>query len=474
MRLIACSRIVIICSILIYPSRVFARDSSLAACLEQFQSSAELKALDLDIQSLQLEIQAREFELSPTINVNAVRFWDDRPSLSSSQQSKGFASEVKVIKPFATGTDINLTSGLETSAYRSTLGDQNLLNWELGVTQSLWKNSFGHQTRLRRQRDQSELQSRLLVLVKKRQDLLIEFETRYWDLAFATQDVRLKEDGLNRSRRILSWIQDRYDRAAAEGIDLLQGRTLVASRELQLQVAQDDFKTAQVLLNERLASQEEITPGPSEMIHKRDLFSLPVRTAYNSENEPVLIDALQSKAEAQFLKLSSELEADKLKPTLQVGYTYGQQGLDTSFSRARDEAFSSNNHYHEIGVLFSMPLDFVSINKSRRSTEAASQAEQFRSVQSHEASVLGWEDLKRTVREQQHRVDKAGELLKLQQDKSREEQARYEKGRTTVFQVLTFEQEAADSEFLLLQVLSQLRRTEAKARIYAVNPDNTP
>ncbi len=468
------SRIVLLCILMFLahcaktPS-VWAESMPIGSYLEEvFKSSEELRAIELDITSLQLEIEARELELSPTFAAQLVRFWDKRPSLSSSQQSKGTLTELSLSKPFSTGTSFNMLAGAETSEYTSGGDEQNLLNWQLGVSQSLWQNSFGRQTRLRRQRDDNELRNRLLTLMQERQNILIEFELIYWDINYARQEVTIRQENLERSRRIFSWIKERYDRSAAESVDLLQGQTLVASRELQLQLSEDNFKTLQARLSEKMLGGRDFIPDPEELKKDRELSTLTAIADF-APPDPVLIETLQSKAKADFLKATADLESDKLRPILEIGYAYGQQGLDTSFSRAHRESFSRHNNYHEVGVVFSMPLDLSLISKSRRSREATTQAQQLRAAKFSRQSDVQWEDLARTVQEQKQRVATAMKLAELQKDKGQQERVRYEKGRSTAFVAISFEQEAAEGDLLVLQLLAQLRRSEAQARLYVTN-----
>ncbi len=429
--------------------------------------SPELKAIELDIESLRFEIAARDLDLSATFGVELTRFWDDRPTLSSNYQTEAQGAEFILEKPLATGTNLSLTSAVESSEYRSTPNDeQNLMNWQLGITQSLWQNSFGRQTSLRRKRDQSELQSRLLALLLERQTKIVEFETLYWDLVYASREVHIRKENLERSQKIFSWIEDRFKRFAAERVDYLQGQALVASRELELQAAADDLKILLARLQEKLSAEYIFNPDDEAGLKgERDLLTLPVKLDF-APPEPVLIETLQSQAQAEFLKFRSKLEADQLNPVLEVGYSYGQQGLSTSYSTAREQAFSSDNDYHQVGVKFSLPLDFSLVKKSRRATEYAAKAQESRAAQLKRQSQISWADLQRTINEKKQKVQTAMSLAALHAEKSTEERGRFEKGKSTAFQAITFEQDAAESELLALELFAQLRRTEAQARIY--------
>jgi outer membrane protein TolC len=450
---------------LVVPPFVQAEDLSLNSYLNQvLKNSEELRAIELDIQSLRMEIEARDLELSPLLAVELLKFWDNRPSLSSNRQTSGKSAEVVLTKPLATGTNLNLSSYLETADY-VTSDEQNLLNWQVGISQSLWQNSFGRQTRLRRQRDQNELKSRLLTLLQDQQERLVEFELLYWDIAYRQQEVKIRKENLERSQKILAWIQERFDRSAAEHVDLLQGQTLVASRELQFQLASETFRSLLARLKEKVLFESEINPVADDLHKERDLFALPA-TAEFAPSTPVLIETLQTQAQADFLKAKYEFESDQLRPELEVGYSYGRQGLSTSFAAARNQAFSGGRDYHQIGFVFSMPLDLFLIRKSRLAKQTAAEAEQMRSVKFVRHSVVQWEDIEQTVSEQKKRLETARMLAKLQKEKSQEERTRYEKGRTTAFQAISFEQDAAESELLVVQLLNQLRQTEARARVY--------
>ncbi|MBP9854507.1 MAG: TolC family protein [Candidatus Omnitrophica bacterium] len=468
-------RIILISLLLIcFPLISFSEseDVSLDAFLKYaIGHSEDLHAIELDIQALEKEIEARDLELSPTLSAALNKFWDHRPSLSSNFQTTGENIELNLEKPFATGTSLNLLSGIETSEYESPSDGENLLNWQLGISQSLWQNRFGRQTSFRRERDQAELRNRLLEFLQERQDLLIELELLYWDIAYTAQEYKIREQNLERSQRIFEWMEERFNRSAAERVDLLQTQALVSTRQLELQLTSDHLKTFYANLNKKLLIAEGFTPLEEELKKDRELASLSEQADF-APSTPVLIETLRTQAEAKQLEEEAKFEIDKLKPTLEFGYSYGQQGLNESFSTARRQAFFSSHDYHQVGIVFSVPLDFYLANQSARSFKLKAQAEKIRSIRAARESNVQWDDLKRAISEQKQRLETAIALAKIHQEKSQEERERYKKGRTTAFQAITFEQEAAESELLVLELTAQLRRTETQARNYIYHPDH--
>lgn len=450
----------------------FAKDA--AVSLEDYlkyvsEHAEELRAVDMDIESLHKEIEARDLDLSPELSVELLKFWDKRPSLSSSRQIRGKSVEATLSKPLATGTTLSLSSSLETSDYASNTDEQNLISWQFGVTQSLWQNSFGRQTSFRRARDRHELQSRLLTLTMERQQLLSEFELMYWEITYRLEELKVRQENLERSQRIFAWTEERFKRSAAERVDVLQAQTLMLSRDMQLQLASETLESSQARLREKLGLKSDLIPLMEELDKERSLEELAAKADF-APAVPVLIESLQSKAQGNYLTAVYQLESDQLRPELELGYAYGRQGLSSSFSTARRQAFSGSrdNEYQQIGVVFSMPLDLFLITKSRFAKQIAAKAQELRAVKAERQSAVDWQDIASTIARQQARLKTARMLASAQEEKSAQEQERYQKGRITTFQAVTVEQDAAESRLLVYQLLYQLRQTEVRGRMYIV------
>lgn len=444
-----------------------AQELSLNAYLDQVTHLAgDIKAIDYQKKSLIQEIKSRDSDLITTLDVSLIKFWDHRPTTSSNPQKQGNEYEVSLAKPLPTGTTLNLLSALDQYDYRTVNDNDNTLDWQAGITQSLWQDSFGHQTRLRRHRDQQELASRLLGLILKEQQVRLILEGYFWDLAYAKEEWRVAELGLKRSQDILTWVEDRYQRMAAIQSDVLQAKALVARRELELEIAQDKLKTVKANIMKQI-NIEDIDVLSAALQEDRDIDSLFVRSSM-AKSEPVLIETLQAEFEKDAQQTAYKLEVDKSRPALDVGYSYGQRGINSSFSRAREGSFDSSQHYHQVGLTVSIPIDFHVLAASKEAAKLKADAQEVKSSQLKQQSVIGWQDLNRQIMHKRQQVVKAKEIAQLQLAKSQEERQLFEKGKSTAFQVITFEQEASESELLVLELLAQLRRQEAQARLYII------
>jgi hypothetical protein len=82
------------------------------------------------------------------------------------------------------------------------------------------------------------------------------------------------------------------------------------------------------------------------------------------------------------------------------------------------------------------------------------------------SSEIGWSDLLRQVEELKKQVDESNRLADLQVKKVQAERSRYNLGRSTVFQLITFEVDAGNAQIALYQVMAGLRKLESQARVF--------
>src|SRR5690606_24022338 len=120
-------------------------------------------------------------------------------------RSSSYLLETDLVKSFSTGTNLTVGTSYELANVAS-VGNRHLANWEVGLSQSLWRNFFGRAVRLRRQADEAELQSRRLALLLERQQFLSDLENRFWDLAVAVREREIREANLKRSQELEKWI----------------------------------------------------------------------------------------------------------------------------------------------------------------------------------------------------------------------------------------------------------------------------
>jgi len=83
-----------------------------------------------------------------------------------------------------------------------------------------------------------------------------------------------------------------------------------------------------------------------------------------------------------------------------------------------------------------------------------------------------WQDIVHKFAETKERLLAAETLESVQKEKLEHERQRQTKGRTTLFQVLTFETEYSNAQLARLKALTDLLQLAAKMRLYGVNHES--
>ncbi|NDG84416.1 MAG: hypothetical protein EBX52_05175 [Proteobacteria bacterium] len=142
----------------------------------------------------------------------------------------------------------------------------------------------------------------------------------------------------------------------------------------------------------------------------------------------------------------------------------GQNGLQ---SQAMSTALTTNHSYTVFGLKLSVPLDFPETSDMRagrvKQQLGAEQATRQKALENAQT----WEDLSKKFVESQEKLRMADELVRMQKEKLEYEKYRFELGRTTTYQVLTFEQDYAQSLIQRLQVEREILGLRAQLKTYA-------
>jgi outer membrane protein TolC len=449
---------------------------SLFATVEKFLEVAQKQSeiflsLDKRLEALNYEIEGRDFVLSSVLSLNAENFNNDQEALTFARRSRSRLANLTFTQPFSTGTLFTATAGHE----RAIIDGRGLFQfavWETTLTQSLWRDSFGHATSLRHRGEQQELQSRRAALIYEKQLLLIDLEAMYWDYVTLKQEEQIRATNLQTSQDLLKWMQGRVKKLAAEKADLLQIQALVSGQQLDLISVQNQLASLVTRLQSALPTVklEEFQVSTEALSQQRPLRTLITGTgATAGEGPPRRWDMLSSRA----LALQAELEAkrirEQLKPLFDVYVGYGQNGISdtfyTSWSHAGNDRFSGTR----VGVNFSVPLHRGLANKQFKSAQLQAEARRLEAQNQTRTSEFGWTDLERRQKVLQAQTQEANRLSEFQNQKVIEERRRYKIGRSTLFQLVSFEIEAAEASARRLTFLSELHKVESQARLFTTD-----
>ena len=333
---------------------------------------------------------------------------------------------------------------------------------QLDLTQSLWRNFFGKETRASETlAEASALASHFGEKFKLKQTLA-QAETAYYRTAIANESVKLEQELLNRSKQILEWTTKRVNNHLTDKIDLLQSRASTQARALSLESALSELRTATLQFNLYRNQPGDELKEQIPLVETSRILAL--KTPSKAEQTDDLKAAEQSE---RATRASQELSLQKAQPDLALFATAAFNGVDRWSSPAISNSLTTNNPYYVLGMKFSFPLYFLETSEIRSGRErqqlAAENTTRQKVLENHEQ----WRDLSRKFDEARARLKMAEELVGMQKEKLEYEKYRFNLGRTTTYQVLTFEQDYAQSLISRLQIEREILGIHAQLKTFA-------
>jgi outer membrane protein TolC len=431
------------------------------------QETEDFQAVDKSLKSLEYEIDARDLQLATNLQLDAFDTRDRKDVFNNfNRNSHSQLYGVTLSKPFSTGTNVSLGADYEIAETTAT-GNLYRADWEVALTQDLWRNGFGRSVRLRRQSDQMELENRKLNLILQRQQLMNTLENLYWDYALVQKELLIRQENLKRSEQILNWTNRRVKLSAARDTDLLQVQALFSSRKLELADIERLEVSTKNQMNQLVPSlaTKSWAPTASELEKDRAIQSLVFGESRNGS--PVLLATLAAKYLSQQLQVQAEVAQDNLNPVLQLQLAHSQNGIRSDSQEAVDRALgNSKTDANRIGLIFSMNLDMGLISQSRDSATLAAESAALTAQRLARTSELSWTDLQAEISYLKNSLQLSKDLYNFQKKNIESERRYFQQGRNTIFEFINFEIVAADAELRFFRVLNQMRKREGQARLY--------
>lgn len=458
---------------IVFYSSLSVAQTSLDTLIQDISHNSELlTAVERNLESVEAEIRARDLILTSQLTVEAANLNDNRDAVTFARRTKSRFLDIIYDQEFNSGTLLSATVGHDRGTFDN-FGNRNTGDWEVRLTQSLWRNSFGHFTSLRHRSERAELFNRKMALIYERQLVLVDLEALYWDLTTAMKEEQIRIKNIEASQTLKKWTDERLKRTAAERSDVLQAQALLSSRELDLVTTRNQIEFLRNRLRQIFIDQEKgnIIPDVRSLEVER-----PVQTLISVPGTvelPQRLDAVVSNSLAEQAELEARQIREQLKPQFDAYIGYGRNGIATTFDDAWTRANSGNHSATRVGVLLRIPLNRSRVSDREKAAQLAAEANKLRAQYALRNSKVGWAEVVRRVNTLKEQVKEASRLSEFQLAKVAEERRRFRLGRSTVFQLTTFEADAADAEVRKYRFLGDLRKAESQARLFTTSGAGT-
>ncbi len=332
----------------------------------------------------------------------------------------------------------------------------------LELSQSLWRNFWGKETRATETLISSQSQASKHTENYKIKVTLAQAESVYWSLSQVRKVVKVQKESLERAQKIRTWNQNRLRNGLAESADFLQSDANFKAREYELKNALQEQFNLQRAFNSLRGINNEALDEDLESVDSTKIktLALPAKADLRDDTKAAI-------EYEKIAKSNAALAIEKNKPTFEVYGTYALNGRDAESSQAISHSFKTDHDTKAIGVRFIAPLDFGTTSdniKSYKNDQIAAEQNLQRKLFEQEQQ---WNDLVRRFEDAKEKLSLVEKIEEAQKIKASNERDRLSKGRTVTFQVLNFEQDYATSELARIQNETNILNIYSQLKIYS-------
>ncbi|MFN7826025.1 MAG: TolC family protein [Pseudobdellovibrionaceae bacterium] len=324
---------------------------------------------------------------------------------------------------------------------------------KLELSLPLWRNFWGAEIRASQEQLDSQLQLQKLSARSQRIQKESEIKETFYNMYTQQRNYEIQKDSLERAEKILTWAKSRLARNLSDRGDLYQTEALASSRKIELTVADQKLKEAARKFNSMINQPGDVVP---EILRMPEVQKTQLEINITKEIQRIDYKVLEQNLVANRNNYLAQKE--KNKPSLDLSLIYSKAGRATSQSAAERNVWDKDKEYRLVALNFTMPLDIGNSSDVRSGfqelAESQVAAERAR-VRDVELESKRAEDQARALWAQWQLIQ---ELEKIQKEKADLERSKYNNGRSTTYQVLTFEQDYANSRTQRINLELQLRR----------------
>jgi outer membrane protein TolC len=444
----------------------------------------ELRGLDLSLKAMGEKILELDMVYSPFLNGTAT-YLDDKsgPGFGSTlltDETKGYEWTAGISEKFPTGT--SLSAGYSYMGVNMDL----LAPYNFGPGYGALKNFDGYQLKPYVRLDQSLLRDFWYGLTQvgidkakaavvagkylqvfKRQQIMLNAQLTYWNLVLAQEVVAFRKISLERTEKLLHWNENRVGLDLADAADLFQAQAGFKSRQLNLQMAQEDEVKARRSFQEMLGNTAAaVSVDLEKLVDKVNKYS-DVPVLPHSGNRA---DVLAARASYRNAELADRETYFRSLPELSLSAMYSLNGLALTYAAAADQVNQGQQPTTTVTLSAIIPLDYWTLNKVQDGYHKEYAAAQAQLEKAELDSSTQWTELEQNWTDVKSRLALAQEIKGIQEKRLAHEQKRFQSGRSTTFNVLTAENDLDDATLNVYRTVFEELVTAAQAELFNTQP----
>ncbi len=332
---------------------------------------------------------------------------------------------------------------------------------KLELNLNLWRNFGGRQVTAEIESLDKKLEADRLQAEVKLISRMMEAEQIYWQLAWGKESARIAAENETRARKLYKWSSQRRARGLADVSDLYQAESAVKLRELEglnietmLQEYGRKFNLARGKVSDVVTEKVDF--------EKLDLRSLIISNSGEKRRKDLRLAQLGQEARIQV----ATSEREKLKPSLDLMAQVSAVGRDREQDEATRKTFTSGNDYYLVGLIFTIPLNYGVSRRIMGAHEQELESARFEKERLELQQIDSYQTTVSQLSQIKKQLEVLRELEVSQKKKLAAEEQRYNVGRSTTFQVLSFEQDYVNAVAKRLELELRARVLLSTLQIY--------
>jgi outer membrane protein TolC len=433
---------------------------SLDDCIKlAIEHSFEVKLARLDFLIAQTDKGVAEAIYDTILSAEISYEKDKRATLSSlgSSFSRTNIYSVEAEKELPSGTTVTLalsdTRDWSDSLYVSA-NPAHTAEAELELRQPLGKNRFGYID----QRDISvtslSIQNADLNTKERIESLLAQVEAAYWEWALYKRSLEIHRQILEKAGVLHQTNAKNLDLGRIERGDFLASEANVLLREKDIMIAENNYRRAEEKIKLLINIEANLRIHPAQALEYKNI-EIDLEDCFNQALQERR-DYQKAKREVEMKELILETKTNARWPEIDLVASLSANGIDSDFGRAFNNITTDDNKKYYAGLEISIPIE---------NTEAKSEFK--KATHKKEKTLLNLKNIERAIVTEvgnyfrdyvtyEVNFTKIKKAAGLQRGKLKEEEKRFEYGRSNTKRLIDYQQDYLRAELQVAQALADL------------------
>lgn len=327
---------------------------------------------------------------------------------------------------------------------------------------SLFRNFLGAEVRSQAKAATSAAQAKAHAQSFQSKTVLMEAESHYWRLVMAREMVELQKEAVERAQKLHDWSSRRVKLGLTDPAETYSTSSNLQAKKLDLRTAMDEEREAAQAFNASRGILSDQVPEKLVELNA-DLVAQLSPPTRGSKREDVKAAEFQALATAAHARANRE----KYKPTLEIFASGPMSDPGTPRNMSLMTMLPmSMQPTTVVGVRLSAPLDVFTTTQVLEGYQAEAKAADLTYQRKALEEERDWHNLTAKFRETRERLRLYMDLEQTQRNKLDHERERHQRGRTTLQQVLIFENDYALAQMGRLRAFAELLTLNAQIKLY--------